>query len=112
MNSIIHYRQVKQLNSMIDSYERKLDDKVNEMYQHVLMHLSRSLTHQQILTMLCFLVYKINTNTSLALKRSSTLLATPEERNLFIPNLLSLIMMFHKPNNSLRPTVCLKLSKA
>jgi hypothetical protein len=29
MNSIAHYKDVKQLTGIIDTYEKKLDDKVN-----------------------------------------------------------------------------------
>jgi hypothetical protein len=29
MNSLVHQKNVKQFNSMIDSYEKKLDEKVN-----------------------------------------------------------------------------------
>lgn len=35
MNTISHYRNVRQLNTMIDSYEKKLDEKINEMFHYV-----------------------------------------------------------------------------
>lgn len=41
MNSIVYYKNIKQLNSMIDTYQKKLDDKVNEMFSHVLILLNR-----------------------------------------------------------------------
>lgn len=42
MNSIGHYKNVKALNGMIESYEKKLDDKISQMFHHVHLSLSRS----------------------------------------------------------------------
>ena len=41
-NPVQHMRNVKELQSIITSYENKLDQKVNEVYEHVNLPLSRS----------------------------------------------------------------------
>lgn len=69
MNAIVHHQNVKQLHSVIEQYEKKLDDKVDEMFHHVPTSITRFLTNPRILTKLYFHRLKIKKRTSLSLRR-------------------------------------------
>ena len=58
MNSLVHQKNVKQFNSMIDSYEKKLDEKVNQMFNHVIINQCRLSICHVILTMRVYLSSK------------------------------------------------------
>lgn len=58
MNSLVHQKNVKQFNSMIDSYEKKLDEKVNQMFNHVIINQCRLSICRVILTMRVYLSSK------------------------------------------------------